>query len=354
MRCNNCGSRLRIGTEQVGVDSNGLPVIHRFGYCDNCRTKWDLDLTSQSPTGNMNFVECRNQQNPSNMGTVAMVCGIIGLLLTMIFIGIIPSVIAMILGIVCIVENKPNKKRAFIGITLSGISFFLFLVMTVFVTGTDGSSRMNANQDKEITTETQQNINEVDDEKDFVSQLSEYIDISVAEKANDIIINQLNFSEVEFREKMGETTNFEIALDGVLAVLTASDDVYRIFIPDSDYVFYEDGAVKMTAQQFNDVTIDSYEQTAYYSIAQEIVESYLKSPKSADFPSIAFNSGDIGMKKSGDIVVVQGYVDAENSFGAKIRSQYTVEFKVTDLDSFSYELIYTNIDGKTSGTYIEI
>lgn len=44
MRCNNCGSQLRIGTEQVGVDSKGLPVIHRFGYCDNCRTKWDLDL----------------------------------------------------------------------------------------------------------------------------------------------------------------------------------------------------------------------------------------------------------------------------------------------------------------------
>ena len=44
MRCNNCGNQLRIGAEQVGMDSKGLPVIHRFGYCDNCRTKWDLDL----------------------------------------------------------------------------------------------------------------------------------------------------------------------------------------------------------------------------------------------------------------------------------------------------------------------
>lgn len=189
---------------------------------------------------------------------------------------------------------------------------------------------------------------------DFVSQLSEHIDKSVAEKANDIIINQIGFPEVEFREKMGETTNFEISLDGVIAVLTASDDVYRIFIPDSDYTFYEDGVVKMTAQKFKDVTIDSYEQTVYYSITKEIVESCLKSPKSADFPTLMFSGGDIAMAKSGDIVAVQSYVDAENSFGAEIRSQYIVEFRVIDLDSLSYEVIYVNINGEESGTYIEI
>lgn len=144
MICNNCGSQLRIGTEQVGVDSKGLPVIHRFGYCDNCRTKWDLDLTTQSPTWNMNFVERRNEHNQSNIGTISMVCGIIGLFLTIIFIGIIPSVIAMILGIVCIVENKPNKKRALIGIVLSGISFAIFLILCVSFSGSESTQKNNA------------------------------------------------------------------------------------------------------------------------------------------------------------------------------------------------------------------
>jgi len=73
MICNNCGSQLRIGTEQVGVDSKGLPVIHRFGYCDNCRTKWDLDLPSQPRKSNGNAVK-----------TTRMVIGIISLVLTLI------------------------------------------------------------------------------------------------------------------------------------------------------------------------------------------------------------------------------------------------------------------------------
>lgn len=242
-----------------------------------------------------------------------------------------------------------------------GVRIFWTIILGVFsfsiLVNQDDSSNVEKKEPVSKNSEVQKSVQEEQEDSDddgFVSKLSDYIDKSVAEKANDIIINQIGFSEVEFREKMGETTNFEISLDGIIAVLTASDDVYRIFIPDSDYTFYEDSVVKMTAQQFKDVTIDSYEQTAYYSIAKEIVESYLKSPKSADFPTLMLSGNDIAMAKSGDIVAVQSYVDAENSFGAEVRSEYIVEFRVIDLDSFSYEVIYVNIDGEESGTYIEI
>lgn len=49
MYCEKCGRQLRIGTERVGIDERNLPVIHRFGYCDNCRLKWDLDLPVAPP-----------------------------------------------------------------------------------------------------------------------------------------------------------------------------------------------------------------------------------------------------------------------------------------------------------------
>lgn len=42
-RCTNCNQPLRLGMEQVGVDSRGLPVMHNHGYCDQCRLKFDLD-----------------------------------------------------------------------------------------------------------------------------------------------------------------------------------------------------------------------------------------------------------------------------------------------------------------------
>ena len=47
--CKKCGNPCRIGAEPVGRDSNGLPVFHRFSYCDRCRLKEDLDLVQNEP-----------------------------------------------------------------------------------------------------------------------------------------------------------------------------------------------------------------------------------------------------------------------------------------------------------------
>ncbi len=41
--CPLCNGKLRIDMEQVGVDSYGLPVYHRFAYCDNCMRKKDIE-----------------------------------------------------------------------------------------------------------------------------------------------------------------------------------------------------------------------------------------------------------------------------------------------------------------------
>ena len=117
-----------------------------------------------------------------------------------------------------------------------------------------------------------------------------------------------------------------------------------------DYTFYDSG-VKMTKEQFDSLHVSESDKVAYYLIAKEIVKNSLKSPKSADFPWLM---DDIGFGKNGDIVAVQGYVDAMNSFGAQIRSQWTVEFKVIDLDTYSYEVVYVNIDGESYGTYVEM
>ena len=44
MNCPKCNNELRISSEQVGVDEVGLPVYHRFAYCDTCMTKQDIDV----------------------------------------------------------------------------------------------------------------------------------------------------------------------------------------------------------------------------------------------------------------------------------------------------------------------
>lgn len=61
--------------------------------------------------------------------------------------------------------------------------------------------------------------------------------------------------------------------------------------------------------------------------AMEIVKQNLKAPSTADFPAPSLMSAS---NSYGDTWVVEGYVDAENSFGAMIRENFTVTLTLTD------------------------
>lgn len=98
-------------------------------------------------------------------------------------------------------------------------------------------------------------------------------------------------------------------------------------------------------------TVYDEDKTSYYAMAQGIVLNYLKSPGSASFP---WNTDEIGFAKKGNVVSVQGYVDAQNSFGAEIRSQWTVQYEITDFDNLLCNPLYVNIDGVESGTYTDL
>ncbi|SNR98957.1 hypothetical protein SAMN06272737_1579 [Blastococcus mobilis] len=63
---------------------------------------------------------------------------------------------------------------------------------------------------------------------------------------------------------------------------------------------------------------DGSDSGAYYA-CEGFVEDRLKAPSSADFSGY-FDSYVI---QSGDEYTVSGYVDAENSFGAMLRSEWT-------------------------------
>lgn len=212
-------------------------------------------------------------------------------------------------------------------------------------------------EDEEISYDLQEDTDsEVNnsEEDSFLTTLKSQMDETVASEAYRILNDEIGFSELDFVEKIGDTTNYKINADGTEILLTASDKVYRIFIPNSDNVFYEDDAVKITAKQYKDTQIGYDEQSAYYIIAKTIVESALKNPGSAKFPSINTESGSIAIERNGALVVVQSYVDAKNSFNAMARSSWTVEFMVYDLNTYSYDTLYIEIDGEKSGEYIKL
>ena len=159
---------------------------------------------------------------------------------------------------------------------------------------------------------------------------------------------------MKFVEKLEGTFNYNIEADGYDLIVTDMGDDFRIFIPNSNLVFYEDSKVVMTTKDFNEKIINRDDANVYYIMAQEIIESCLKNPSSADFPSLVFSPQDIGFKKAGNLILVQSYVDADNSFGATVREKWEVQFEVIDMDNYLYDVKYINFGGETTGTYIEM
>lgn len=68
-----------------------------------------------------------------------------------------------------------------------------------------------------------------------------------------------------------------------------------------------------------------------WAVAQKQVKDNLKAPSTAKFAKYA----DMPVSKSGSNFKVEGYVDAENSFGAKIRSNFSVEFEKTGKNTYN-------------------
>jgi len=61
-------------------------------------------------------------------------------------------------------------------------------------------------------------------------------------------------------------------------------------------------------------------------MAHQFMERRLKAPSTADFPSIV--SDGVGVSHlGGGVFIVNSYVDAQNSFGAKIRTRFICKLK---------------------------
>ena len=97
---------------------------------------------------------------------------------------------------------------------------------------------------------------------------------------------------------------------------------------------YKDSAVISKVSDFY-LTIE--EQSRLQFFCEEAVKNILKAPKTADFPSIT----EWKFSKDKEKIIVQSHVDAQNSFGANIRSHF--QFTLTPDGQTVKSLIF---DGK--------
>lgn len=78
---------------------------------------------------------------------------------------------------------------------------------------------------------------------------------------------------------------------------------------------------------------DSYGHTRFDAmvIAEKEIKEILKSPSTAKFCS----TSDATITRSGNTWTVEGWVDAQNGYGATLRKSFTVKFKFVKKDTYS-------------------
>ena len=91
-------------------------------------------------------------------------------------------------------------------------------------------------------------------------------------------------------------------------------------------------------------------ETKLYVIAQEFIGKNLNNPKSAKFAPIY----ECAMQRNGSLMAIQGYLYAENGFGATTKNDFLLEINMIDADSFLYDVVYCNVGGQEIGEFVEL
>ena len=84
----------------------------------------------------------------------------------------------------------------------------------------------------------------------------------------------------------------------------------------------------------NDKDSYGHDKSDAWSAARDVVLGQLKSPSSADF----CRSTEATITRRANSWTIKGYVDAENSFGATIRNNFTVKITFTSKDNYTIDL----------------
>jgi hypothetical protein len=113
-----------------------------------------------------------------------------------------------------------------------------------------------------------------------------------------------------------------------------------IFIGTDQMTLY-DASQGGVVDNINNFVIQDTDRGTFFYLAEQNVKSALKSPSTAEFPSLVLNQDEWSISRDHDVITVRSWVDAQNSFGAMIRSTFVAQYSYT-----SHDLLYLAIDNK--------
>ncbi len=204
--------------------------------------------------------------------------------------------------------QKPKKKSGCLIV-------FIFFIAVVSVCFAIAMTNLTTNKEK-IVTATGASETEAQKISDIL-ELCKVGDIkSISYDEN------LDISEVEGEKGYRIENNLS---PNIILYLNPDLSVNSIRYADRD--FYKNGEQLLS---FEDFIISGDEQTEYQIKAMDYVKGVLKSPSTAKFPNIL----EWSIWKEDGIYIIQSYVDAQNGFGALVRSEFQIKSDGDEVISF--------------------
>ena len=142
--------------------------------------------------------------------------------------------------------------------------------------------------------------------------------------SHDEMLDNAHFEgEKGYRISSGDTQN-------IILYTNSDGSVYQLKYADN--ILYENGAA---VSSIKDYTFTIAEISSLQVACEDAVKSILTSPATAKFPNIT----EWGFSKQNGEIIIQGYVDSENAFGATLRStfQFTLSADDNTVKSFIFD-----------------
>lgn len=201
----------------------------------------------------------------------------------------------------------------------------LMVIIVFFVICAGIGIIMSLTMDKVTKSDITKYINVTDEQANKIESVLGNcgIDQISSIEHDELLDNAHTNGETGYRLKTGN-------IDNIILYLLSDKSVNQIRY--ANYDLYVNGSSVATLQ---DYTVSKDEVNKYQSLCQEKVKEILKSPSTAKFPVYT----EWGFKQEKNIFTVQGYVDAQNSFGAETRSkfQFIIDMNSDNIQSFIFD-----------------
>lgn len=222
-KCPKCGSNLRYRIEQVGVDIQNTPVCNKWGYCDKCMSKYNLDVLEKREY----VYSAKEEKKNSKLSIWAIVLSMFG----------ITAFVSLILSVIDLLIWNPKEKHHW-----SLIAIIISVLSLIFLWDWDGEEAtyelgtIEFSAESESTPKPQEVIVESD---------VEYIICTVDEMVELLGKNAMR-AEKEYSDKY-------IELTGEINVIDSDGEYISLSCAESQWSYYDVQCYMVNQEQKDEV-----------------------------------------------------------------------------------------------------